>query len=68
MPKLEMKVTTSLWRYNAMTGVALSVARLGERVISYYVCDVIHNETLDFPADQREEAIKTFEQMRQRKV
>jgi len=59
--------STTRLRTNQETGVSLYIVREGE-LTEYQVYDYIYNEILNFPADQREEAIKTFEQMETRKV
>jgi hypothetical protein len=54
-------------RRNEEAGVYLYEVKQG-CMIEYQVYDCIHSEILYFPADQRDDAIKTYEQMRQRKV
>jgi len=48
--------------------VGLYAVRRGDNITRYWVHDFKQGETLEFSADQRDEAVETYEQMRQREV
>jgi len=66
--EFEINVSIIPIRKDEKAGVLLYEFRMDNKVTEYQICDAIHNEVLNFPADQREEAIETYEQMETRKI
>jgi len=68
MPDLTMRISTIPIRSNFKAEVTMYEIRIGSKTVGYKIYDYLYDEFMDFGADQREEAIKTFEQMETRKV
>jgi len=68
MPELSMQVSTLRVCSNSLSEITMYEIRIGSKTVGYKIYDYLYDEFMDFGADQREEAIKTFEQMETRRV